>query len=65
MVLKKKILKKKFMYLNILNLNPPGARPSWTQGPLFEQTWQRTTKHTMLHNKFQASDESGSEEEDF
>ena len=33
-------------------------------GPLFEQTWYRITRHAMLHTKFQASEQSGSEEEE-
>ena len=28
-----------FMFSYGLKLRPPGAGPSWTQGPLFEQTW--------------------------
>ena len=35
---KKKIFKY-FMYFYGSNLGPAGAGPSWTQGPLFEQTW--------------------------
>ena len=27
------------MYFYDLNLSPPGAGPSWTLGPSFEQTW--------------------------
>ena len=47
------------------NLGPPDAGPSRTQGPLFEQTWYRTTRHAMLHAMLQASQQSGSEEDDF
>ena len=28
-----------FYYFYGSNLGPPGAGPSWTQGPSFEQTW--------------------------
>ena len=28
-----------FMYFYGLNLGPPGVGPSWSLGPLFEQTW--------------------------
>ena len=54
-----------FIYFYGLNLEPPGARLSWTQGPLFEQNWQRITRHAMLHTKFQVSDQSGSGRENF
>ena len=67
--LSQKVLKKKtfeyFMYFYGTNLGPPGAGPSWTQRPLFEQTLQRITRHAMLHTKFQASRQSGSEEDFF
>ena len=38
-VLKKKIFEYIFMHFYGLNLGLPGARPSWTLGPWFEQTW--------------------------
>ena len=28
-----------FIYFNGLNIGPPGAGPSCTHGPSFEQTW--------------------------
>ena len=39
--------------------------PFWTQGHLFEQTGQRTIRHTMLHMKVKAFELSDSEEKDF
>ena len=55
-----------FEYYLCIYLGPTGgAGPSWTKETLFEQTWQRITKLAMLHTKFQASEQSGSEEEDF
>ena len=53
------------MYFYGLNIAAPGVGPSWTQEPLFEQTWYRTTRHAMLHTKVQATEPSGSEEEIF
>ena len=38
-VLKKKIFEYISMHFYGLNLGPPGAGPSWTLGPWFEQTW--------------------------
>ena len=53
---------KVFIYFYGLNLGPPGAGPSCTQGPSIEQNWYKTTRQ-MLHIKFQASKPSGSEED--
>ena len=33
-----------FIYFYGLNIGPPGAGPSCTQGPSFNQTWLRTTR---------------------
>ena len=30
------------------NLWPPGPGPSWILGPLFEQTWKRTTRQCYI-----------------
>ena len=50
-VLKKKKLFENFsMYFYDLNLGPPGAGPSWTLGPSFEQTWLRTTRQCYIPN---------------
>ena len=38
-VLKEKLFEYFSMYFYDLNLGPPGAGPSWTLGPSFEQTW--------------------------
>ena len=44
----------KFEYFSMLyyglNLRPPGAGPSWTLGPSFEQTWYRTTRQCYISN---------------
>ena len=37
--LKEKLFEYFSMYFFVLNLGPPGAGPSWTLGPSFEQTW--------------------------
>ena len=52
------------MHFYGLNLGPPGTGPSWTLGSWIEQT--RVKDHqAMLHTKFQAPEQSSSEEEDF
>ena len=38
-VLKEKLFEYFSMYFHDLNLCPPGAGPSWTLGPSFEQSW--------------------------
>ena len=53
-----------FIYFYGLNLGPPDAGPSDTQGPSIEQNWYKTTRQ-MFHIKFKASKPSGSEEKDF
>ena len=47
--LRQVVLKKKtflFFFLCISMIGPHGAGPSWTLGPSFEQTWQRTTRQS-------------------
>ena len=43
-VVLKKIFEYFSMYFYGLNLGPCWLGPSWTLGPSFEQTWQRTTR---------------------
>ena len=38
------------IYFYGLNLGPAGAGPSWTLGPSFEHTWQRTTSQCYIPN---------------
>ena len=49
-VVLKKIFEYFSMYFYGLNIGPPGAGPSWTQGPSFEQTWLRTTRQCYILN---------------
>ena len=46
----KKIFEYFSMHFYGLNLGPPGAGLSWTLGPSFEQTWQRTTMQCYIPN---------------
>ena len=46
----KKIFEDFSMYFFDLNLRPPGAEPSWTLGPSFEQTCLNTTRQCYIPN---------------
>ena len=52
--LSKVVLQKIFIFFSIyfygLNIGPPGAGPSCTQEPSFEQTWLRTTRQCYIPN---------------
>ena len=39
-----------FFYFYGLNIRPPGAGPPCAQGPLFAQTWLRTTRQCYIPN---------------
>ena len=48
------VMKKNFEYISMYfygsNLGNPAEEPSWTMGPLLEQTWERTTRQWYISN---------------
>ena len=53
------------MYFYASNPGAPRVRPFWTLEPWFEQNKLGKRPQAMLQTKFQTSEASGSEEEDF